>query len=87
MCSDLGSVWWPLPDPDQAGSITIETIAPYFEAIGITDMDSDIAVYLVSYELKSATLGQIDLAGFQEGWGALRSVTSAHSMLNSESES
>lgn len=62
-------------DPDRPGSITLQTIGPFFEAIGIEDMDSDIAVYLVSHELKSESLGDLSLKGWLEGWGMLKSVT------------
>jgi hypothetical protein len=35
-------------------------------------MDSDIAVYLISYELKSPALGSLPLSGWCEGWAALK---------------
>ena len=37
-------------------------------------MDTDVAVYIVSYELKSQSLGDLELKSFCEGWGALKSV-------------
>ena len=52
----------------------MQTISDYFSAIGIEDMDSDVAVYIVSYELKSTSLGDLDLKAFCDGWGELKSV-------------
>lgn len=59
-------------DPKSPGQITVQTISDYFAAIGIEDMDSDVAVYIVSYELKSQSLGDLELKSFCDGWGALR---------------
>lgn len=60
------------PDPKSPGQITVQTISDYFEAIGIEDMDTDVAVYIVSYELKSQSLGDLELKTFCEGWGDLK---------------
>ncbi|CED85408.1 Uncharacterized conserved protein [Phaffia rhodozyma] len=62
-------------------AITIEQVADYFEAIGITEMDSDIAVYLVSYELKSPSMGRLPQKEFIESWSALK-VDSTEAMAN-----
>lgn len=59
---------------DKEDAITIEQVAEYFSEIGITEIDSDIAVYLVSYELKSPSMGRLLQKDFVEGWSALKCV-------------
>ena len=73
-----------IADAKSPGQITVQTISDYFGAIGIEDMDSDVAVYIVSYELKSTSLGDLDLKAFCDGWGELKSVkTSSPKILPS----
>lgn len=66
----------PLPgsaDPD-GDAITIEEVAAFFEEVGITDMDSDVAVYLVSFELGSPSMGRLERKAFVDGWAKAKCV-------------
>lgn len=63
-----------LSSSGEDADITIEEIGPYFEDIGIVDMDSDVGVYLVSYELGSKAMGRLGEKEFVEAWGKLKCV-------------